>query len=38
MSSIDDVLDVSGMGELEALRILFELVQENIIAPCDDPR
>ncbi|HSO00578.1 MAG TPA: hypothetical protein VLS89_19935 [Candidatus Nanopelagicales bacterium] len=35
MSSIDDVLDVSGMRELEALRILFELVQESIIAPSD---
>ncbi|WP_156338724.1 hypothetical protein [Chondromyces crocatus] len=36
MSSIDDVLDVSGMRELEALRILYELVQENIVTPCDD--
>lgn len=35
MSSIDDILDVSGMRELDALRILFELVQENIIAPGD---
>lgn len=35
MSSIDDILDVSGMRELEALRILFELVQENVIAPSD---
>jgi len=35
MSSIDDILDVSGMRELEALRILFELVQEHVIAPSD---
>ena len=35
MSSIDDILDVSGMRELDALRILFELVQENVIAPGD---
>lgn len=35
MSSIDDILDVSGMRELDALRILFELVQESIIAPGD---
>ncbi|EYF02043.1 hypothetical protein [Chondromyces apiculatus] len=36
MSSIDDVLDVCGMRELDALRILYELVQENIVAPIDD--
>lgn len=30
-SSIDEILDVSGMQELEALRLLFELVQADVI-------
>ncbi|AUX21656.1 uncharacterized protein SOCEGT47_021420 [Sorangium cellulosum] len=30
-SSIDEILDVSGMQTLEALRILYELVQEGIV-------
>ncbi|WP_437680384.1 hypothetical protein [Sorangium sp. So ce131] len=30
-SSIDEILDVSGMQMLEALRILYELVQEGIV-------
>ncbi|WP_437638828.1 hypothetical protein [Sorangium sp. So ce854] len=30
-SSIDEILDVSGMPTLEALRILYELVQEGIV-------
>lgn len=30
-SSIDEILDVSGMQTLEALRMLYELVQEGII-------
>jgi hypothetical protein len=30
-SSIDEVLDVSGMPELDALRILYELIQADII-------
>lgn len=32
-SSIDEILDVSGMQTLEALRILYELVQEGVV--CD---
>ncbi|WP_437535275.1 hypothetical protein WME79_13630 [Sorangium sp. So ce726] len=30
-SSIDEILDVSGMQTLEALRLLYELVQEGIV-------
>jgi hypothetical protein len=30
-STIDEVLDISGMPELDALRILFELLQQNVI-------
>ncbi|WP_437930297.1 hypothetical protein WMF37_14015 [Sorangium sp. So ce291] len=30
-SSIDEILDVSGMQTLEALRILYELVQEGVV-------
>jgi hypothetical protein len=30
-SSIDEILDISGMPELDALRILFELLQQNVI-------
>jgi hypothetical protein len=30
-SSIDEVLDISGMPELDALRILVELLQQNVI-------
>ncbi|MCC6555361.1 MAG: hypothetical protein IT372_20565 [Polyangiaceae bacterium] len=30
-SSVDEILDVSGMAELEALRILYELVQADVI-------
>jgi hypothetical protein len=30
-SSIDEILDVSGMQTLEALRMLYELVQEGIV-------
>lgn len=31
MSSIDDILDMSGMSELDALRLLFELMQAGVI-------
>jgi hypothetical protein len=31
MSRIEEILDVSGMPELDALRILFELLQQNVI-------
>ncbi|WP_437691915.1 hypothetical protein [Sorangium sp. So ce176] len=31
-SSLDEILDVSGMQTLEALRILYELVQEGIVS------
>lgn len=31
MSSIEDILDISGMTHLEALRTLFELVQQDVI-------
>ena len=30
-SSIDEILDISGMPELDALRILVELQQQNVI-------
>jgi hypothetical protein len=32
VSSLEMILDVSGMRELDALRILFELVQQRIIS------
>lgn len=31
MSSIEDILDMSGMSNLEALRTLFELMQQDVI-------
>lgn len=31
VSRIEEILDVSGMAELDALRILFELLQQNVI-------
>jgi hypothetical protein len=31
-SSIDEILDVSGMPPLDALRVLYELLQQRIIA------
>jgi hypothetical protein len=36
VSSLEMILDVSGMPELDALRILFELVQQHIIAIKDE--
>jgi DNA-nicking Smr family endonuclease len=30
-SPLDDILDVSGMPQLEALRLLFELLQQSVI-------
>lgn len=36
-SSIDEILDVSGMQPLEALRILYELIQADVIR-CDPAR
>ena len=32
MSSIEDILDVSGMSRLDALRIMFTLVQQRVIS------
>jgi hypothetical protein len=36
VSSIDEILDISGMTRLDALRIMFTLVQQNVITL--DPR
>jgi hypothetical protein len=30
-SSIDDIVDISGMVELDTLRILYELVQQGVV-------
>jgi hypothetical protein len=30
-STLDEVLDMSGMPDLDALRILFDLLQQNVI-------
>ena len=32
-STVDEVLDMSGMSELEALRLLLQLLQQNVIKP-----
>lgn len=31
MSSIDDIIDIAGMPQLDALRILYELLQQGVI-------
>ena len=36
ISSLEMILDVSGMPSLDALRILFELVEQRIISLRDD--
>ncbi|MFO0678487.1 MAG: hypothetical protein U0169_18260 [Polyangiaceae bacterium] len=32
MSDLETILDMSGMGEMDALKILYELVQQRVIA------
>lgn len=32
-SSIDDIIDIAGMPRLDALRILYELLQQGVIGP-----
>jgi hypothetical protein len=32
VSSIEEILDISGMSRLDALRIMFTLIQQNVIA------
>jgi hypothetical protein len=36
-STVDEIVDMSGMAPLDAIRSLHELLQEELIAECDGP-